>query len=68
MKRRAAGARVQAAQLLSAALHGLQKQVASHLCHEVYTEQLFSLTGNLSDDNGKMDPYRLGVWASIAAN
>ena len=22
----------------------------------------------MSDDNGKMDPYRLSVWVSIAAN
>ena len=32
------------------------KQVSSHLCHEANTEQLFSLAGGLSDDNGKMDP------------
>ena len=44
------------------------KQVSSHLPHEANTEQLFSLAGNLSDDNGKMDPYRLSVWVSIAAN
>ena len=25
-------------------------------CHETNTEQLFSLAGGLSDDNGKMDP------------
>ena len=24
--------------------------------------------GSLSDDNGKMDPYRLNVWVSIGAN
>ena len=46
----------------------LFKQVSSHLCHEANTEQLFLLAGNLSDDNGKMDPYRLSVWVSIAAN
>ena len=33
------------------------KQVSSHLCHETNTEQTFSLAGDLSDDNGKMDPY-----------
>ena len=44
------------------------KQVSSHLCHEANTEQLFSQAGKLSDDNGKMDPYRLSVWVSIAAN
>ena len=44
------------------------KQVSSHLPHEANTEQLFSLAGGLSDDNGKMDPYRLSVWVSIAAN
>eukprot|EP00966_Prymnesium_polylepis_P097167 2250554-Prymnesium_polylepis.1 len=38
------------------------KQVSSHLCHEANTEQLFSLAGKLSDDNGKMDPYHLSVW------
>ena len=42
--------------------------MSSHLSHEANTEQLFSLAGNLSDDNGKMDPYRLSVWVSIAAN
>ena len=41
---------------------------SAHLCHEANTEQLFSLAGGLSDDNGKMDPYRLSVWVSIAAN
>ena len=46
----------------------LFKQVSSHLCHEANTEQLFSLAGGLSDDNGKMDPYRLSIWVSIAAN
>ena len=44
------------------------KQVSSHLPHEANTEQLFSLAGSLSDDNGKMDPYRLSVWVSIGAN
>ena len=34
------------------------------LTTEANTEQLFSLAGNLSDDNGKMDPYRLSVWVS----
>ena len=37
------------------------------LTTEANTEQLFSLAGNLSDDNGKMDPYRLSVWVSIAS-
>ena len=46
----------------------LFKQVSSHLPHEANTEQLFSLAGSLSDDNGKMDPYRLSVWVSIGAN
>jgi len=31
-------------------------------------EQLFSLAGGLSDDNGKMDPYRLSIWVAISAN
>ena len=44
------------------------KQVSSHLCHEANTEQLFSVAGNLSDDNGKMNPFSLSVWTSIAAN
>ena len=26
-----------------------------------------SWRGNLSDDNGKMDPYRLSVWVSVAS-
>ena len=41
--------------------------MSSHLPHEANTEQLFSLAGNLSDGNGKMDPYRLSVWVSIAS-
>ena len=44
------------------------KQTASHLPHEGNSEQLFSRAGNLSDDNGKMDPARLGVWTSIGVN
>ena len=44
------------------------KQTASHLPHEGNSEQLFSRSGALSDDNGKMDPYRLGVWTSIGVN
>ena len=36
--------------------------------HEANTEQLFSLAGNLSDDNGKMAPDRLAVWIAIGAN
>ena len=44
------------------------KQVSSHLPHEANTEQLLSLAGNFSDDNGKMDPYRLSVWVSISSN
>ena len=34
------------------------RQTASHLPHEGNTEQLFSRSGALSDDNGKMDPVR----------
>ena len=41
------------------------KQTASHLPHEGNSEQLFSRSGALSDDNGKMDPHRLSVWTSI---
>ena len=37
------------------------KQTASHLPHEGNTEQLFSRSGALSDDNSKMDPARLSV-------
>ena len=44
------------------------KQVCSHLCHEGNTEQLFSLAGSLSDDNGKMDPDHLTVWTAIGGN
>ena len=38
------------------------KQTASHLPHEANSEQLFSRSGSLSDDNGKMDPAQLAVW------
>ena len=44
------------------------KQVSSHLCHEANTEQLFSLSGSLSDDNGKMSPDALATWTCIGAN
>ena len=44
------------------------KQTASHLPHEGNSEQLFSRSGALSDDNGKMDPARLAVWTSIGIN
>jgi hypothetical protein len=44
------------------------KQTASHLPHEGNSEQLFSRSGALSDDNGKMDPARLAVWTSIRIN
>ena len=44
------------------------KQTASHIPHEGNSEQLFSRSGALSDDNGKMDPARLGVWTSIGVN
>ena len=39
-----------------------------HVTHEGNSEQLFSRSGDLSDDNGKMDPARLGVWTSIGVN
>jgi hypothetical protein len=44
------------------------KQTASHLPHEANSEQLFSRSGALSDDNGKMSPFRLAVWTSIGVN
>ena len=44
------------------------KQVCSHICHEGNTEQLFSLSGALSDDNGKMSPDNLATWTAIGAN
>ena len=44
------------------------KQTASHIPHEGNTEQLFSRSGALSDDNGKMDPSHLAVWTSIGVN
>ena len=44
------------------------KQVSSHISHEANTEQLFSLAGGLSDDNGKMSPENLAVWTAIGAN
>ena len=37
------------------------KQVSSHLPHEANTEQLFSVAGNLSDDNGKVPPKDMGL-------
>ena len=43
------------------------KQTASHLPHEANSEQLFSRSGSLSDDNGKMDPAQLAVWTSARA-
>ena len=46
----------------------IRRRKQREICHEANTEQLFSLAGGLSDDNGKMDPYRLSVWVSIAAN
>ena len=44
------------------------KQTASHLPHEANSEQLFSRSGSLSDDNDKMDPARLAGWTSIGVN
>ena len=44
------------------------KQTASHIPHEGNSEQLFSRSGALSDDNGKMDPWRLAVWTSVGVN
>jgi hypothetical protein len=44
------------------------KQVVSHLCHEGNTEQLFSLSGALSDDNCKMHPDNLATWTAVGAN
>ena len=47
------------------------KQTASRLApsaREGNSEQLFSRAGDLSDDNGKMDPAQLSVWTSIGVN
>ena len=44
------------------------KQTASHLPHEANSEQMFSRSGELSDNNGKMDPAHLAVWTSIGIN
>ena len=44
------------------------RQTASHIPHEGNSEQLFSRSGALSDDNGKMDPARLAVWTAIGIN
>ena len=41
------------------------KQTASHIPHEGNNEQLFSRSGYLSDDNGRMNPAHLAVWTSI---
>ena len=42
--------------------------LSSHIGHEANSEQLFSRSGKLSDDNGKMDPHRLAVWTSTGVN
>ena len=44
------------------------KQTASHIPHEGNSEQIFSRSGALSDDNGKIDPSRPAVWTSIGIN
>ena len=44
------------------------KQVSCHLSHEANTEQLFSLAGGLSDNNGKMSPDNLSTWTAVGAN
>ena len=44
------------------------KQTASHIPHEGNSEQIFSRSGTLSDDNGKMDAERLAIWTSIGIN
>ena len=44
------------------------KQTSSHIPHEWNSEQLFSRSGALSDNNGKMDPAHLAVWTSIGVN
>ena len=44
------------------------KQTASHLPHEGNSEQLFSRSGMLSDNNGRGDPARLATWTSIGVN
>ena len=44
------------------------KQVCCHICHEGNTEQLFSLSGALSDDNGCMSPDNLATWTAVGAN
>ena len=42
------------------------RQTASHIPHEGNSEQLFSRSGALSDNNGKMSPFT--VWTSIGVN
>ena len=44
------------------------KQTASHIPHEGNSEQLFSRSGMLSDNNGRGDPARLATWTSIGVN
>ena len=44
------------------------KQTASHIPHEGNSEQLFSRSGKLSDNNGRGDPARLATWTSIGVN
>ena len=44
----------------------LFRQTACHIAHEANTEQLFSLSGRLSDPN--LNPLELGILAKISSN
>ena len=44
------------------------KQTASHIPHEGNSEQIFSRSGALSDEKGKLDAERLAIWTSIGIN
>ena len=56
-------------EFLPASLHCLQAGLVAPLRRGQHGAARFSLPGGLSDDNGKMDPYRLSVvWVCIASN
>ena len=48
--------------------YALFKQVSSHLAHEGNAEETFSLSGKLSDRNGKTDPGFLSTITRVNKN
>ena len=49
-------------------LHCVQADSLAPSAQGQQCEQMFSRSGELSDNNGKMDPAHLAVWASIGIN